>query len=87
MHFGLMNAPSAFQKMMDGILQSLKFAMVHVDEVVSFSKNVDENVGHCKEVSEKTKEENMQIKVTKCSFAQSEVNLLGHVINATRVQV
>lgn len=46
MPFGLMNAPSTFQRMMDGLLGGLQFAKVYLDDVVVFSKTMAAHMEH-----------------------------------------
>lgn len=36
MNFGLMNAPSKFQRMMDQILSGIQFASVYLDNVIVY---------------------------------------------------
>lgn len=87
MPFGLMNAPSTFQRIMNGVLRGLPFATVYVDDVVIFSEILEEHLVHCREVFARIKAANWKVKVTKCSFAQSEIKLLGHVINSASIKV
>lgn len=82
-----MNAPSKFQKMIDGVLQGSPFAIDYSDDFIIFSKSIVEHVGHCKEVCERIKKEKLKINVTKCVFAKSELNLLAHVVNAVGVKL
>ena len=44
MPFGLMNAPSTSQRMMDKIVRGLPFVRVHLDDVVVFSKTLEEHL-------------------------------------------
>ena len=46
MPFGLMNVPSTFQRMMDTIVLGLKFVLVYLDDVVVFSKTLEEHLRH-----------------------------------------
>ena len=44
--FGLKNAPSEFQKMMDQVLSSLSFAWCYIDDVIIFSRTPYEHGRH-----------------------------------------
>lgn len=83
MPFGLVNAPGTFHRMMDEVLRGLPFPMGYVDNVLIFSDTLE----HCRQVFERIKEARLKLKVTKLSFAQSEVKLLGRLVNDTGVKV
>ena len=47
MPFGLTNAPSEFQKIMNDIFNPFQdFSIVYVDDVLSFSQNIDQHFKH-----------------------------------------
>ena len=47
MPFGLKNAPSEFQKIMNEIFNSFnKFYIVYIDDVLTFSKSIEEHWKH-----------------------------------------
>ena len=52
MPFGLRNAPATFQRALDIILSSVKwqFCIVYIDDVIIFSKSVDEHLDHIDQV-------------------------------------
>ena len=57
MPFGLVNAPSTLQRIMDDILREYlwKFVVVYMDDVIVFSKNLAEHVQHLSLVKDKIK--------------------------------
>ena len=81
--FGLANAPSAFQRTMDFVLSDLigVSALVYVDDIVVFSPDLDTHAGHLREVFERLERHGLRLKASKCTFAQDEVKLLGHIIS------
>ena len=87
MPFGLMNAPSIFQRMMDLIFRNCPFVRVYLDDVVFFSADLKEHVEHLSAVFATSAKHGLKLKVSKCSFAHSKIKLLGHVIDADGIAV
>lgn len=82
MPFGLMNAPSTFQRMMGQVLADLPFVRVYLDDVILFSKSVEDHLEHFKTVMEPIATHGLKIKIIKCFFAKNEVDILGHIVDA-----
>ncbi|KAL3324262.1 hypothetical protein AABB24_038445 [Solanum stoloniferum] len=57
-----------------------KFALVFFDDILVYSLTVNDNVQHLKVVFEILRQHSLYAKRTKCSFGQSQVEYLGHVI-------
>jgi hypothetical protein len=83
MPFGLTNAPATFQCAMNAILQPFlrKFVMVFLDDILVYSSYMAEHLGHLRLVFTKLREHQFFLKKKKCSFAQPELQYLGHVIS------
>ena len=79
--FGLKTLPSHFQRVMAMLLRDLDYARVFIDDVVVFSKTMEEHAVHLKEVIRRLTEAQLILNVDKCHFARLEVNLLGFRIN------
>ena len=82
MPFGLKNAPSTFQRVMDEVLKDLqnKICMVFMDDVIVFSTGLTEHIQNLKLVFKKLREANLKIQLDKCEFLRREVEFLGHVV-------
>ncbi|KAL7306691.1 hypothetical protein TKK_0001364 [Trichogramma kaykai] len=80
--FGLKNAPASFQRMMDKILMKYlyKFCFVYVDDIVIFSKSLQEHLQHIKLIFEELKQFNLKMQLDKSEFLRKEVPFLGHII-------
>ena len=80
--FGLTNAPSTFERLMDIVLNRLtwKIALIYIDDIIVFSKSFDEHLHHLEIVFQRLREAGIKLKPSKCDFGKSEVNFLGHVI-------
>ena len=82
MPFGLKNAPATFQRMIDNVLRDYQYktCFVYKDEIVIFSKSLQDHIIHLQQIFQKLKETNLKIQLDKSEFLRKEVNFLGHVI-------
>ena len=87
MPFGLSNAPSTFQRLMETTLRDLnwKSCLIYLDDVIVFSHTFEEHLNHLAQVFDRLREANLRLKPSKCSFGRQEVNYLGHVISANGI--
>ncbi|KAL5475685.1 hypothetical protein EMCRGX_G025531 [Ephydatia muelleri] len=88
MPFGLMNSPAVFQRLMQQVLAGLnpaegpEFVSVYIDDILIFSANLEDHIGHLKLVLERITQANLKLKPSKCHFIRKEVEYLGHVITS-----
>lgn len=82
MPFGLANAPASFQREMNRILLPLigECLFVYIDDIVVYSKNLEDHIKHLKKVFEIFTKYNLSINLQKCKFFKEEVEVLGHVL-------
>lgn len=82
MPYGLKNSPRTFQRVMDNVLKEYlnKFLFVYLDDIVVFSKSLDEHIQHLTLVFKRLREYNLKAQLHKCEFLRKEVEYLGHVI-------
>ncbi|CAM4698892.1 unnamed protein product [Lepidochelys kempii] len=84
--FGLRNAPSTFQKLVDGLLVGLgEYAVAYLDSVVIFSDSWAEHLEHLKKkkkkkVLELIREAGLTVKAKKCQIGLNRVTYLGHQV-------
>lgn len=88
MPFGLSTAPATFVKLIDLVLNELRYKSVimYIDDLVIFSRSVEEHLIHLEQVFERLKKANLQLKQTKCRFAQKEIQFLGYSISAAGIK-
>ena len=79
---GLTNSGASFQRLMGHILRGLeyRFALIYIDDIVIFSKSVEEHLSHLEEVFKRLREANVKLNTKKCRFVKQKVEYLGHVV-------
>jgi len=87
MSFGLTGAPGTFQGAMNTTLSPClgKFVIVFFDDVLIYSKTLEQHLHHLRCVFELLAKDQWHLKISKCSFAQTSISYLGHVISAAGV--
>ena len=80
MPFGLCNAPTTFQRLMQNCLGELNmtYCLIYLDDVIVFSKIEEEHLKHLHIVFDCFQEHNLRLKPTKCKFFCNEINYLVH---------
>ncbi|GBG85719.1 hypothetical protein CBR_g40447 [Chara braunii] len=86
--FGLTNAPATFQRCMNDFFRPWldKFVVVYLDDILVFSRTLEEHQGHLRQVLEKLREANFKINAKKCDWAKTQVLYLGHVLDGDNVK-
>ncbi|XP_042012417.1 uncharacterized protein LOC121760890 [Salvia splendens] len=82
MPFGLTNAPSTFQAAMNAIFRPLlrQSVIVFFDDILIYSPSMPAHARHIHEVLSILKAHHFFVKLSKCTFACSTVEYLGHLI-------
>ncbi|GAU44853.1 hypothetical protein TSUD_112270 [Trifolium subterraneum] len=83
MPFGLCNAPATFQATLNNVFRPLlrKTVIVFFDDILVYSDSEDSHVTHLTQVFELLHQHQFFVKLAKCSFGQTEVSYLGHVVS------
>ena len=81
--FGLKNAPMAFQRLMDDIMAPChNFSFTYIDDIIIYSKSMEEHMQHLFEVLFQLNKFGLHINREKCKFAAEEVQYLGHILSS-----
>jgi hypothetical protein len=85
--FGLTNPPATFQSMMNNIFAPLlcKGVLVFMDDILIYSPTLEQHQAHLREVLQILRAHKLTLKQSKCSFAQQNLEYLGHVIGTNGV--
>ena len=86
--FGLKNAPAAYQRCMETILDGLNYNIceVYLDDVIVYSTTFEEHVKNLQTVLQRMQEHGLKLKASKCHLFQSEVPLFGEDHHIGRLQ-
>ncbi|KAG1340890.1 hypothetical protein G6F62_005262 [Rhizopus arrhizus] len=80
---GMKNAPAAFQSLMDKVLGSFhySFAFAYQDDIIVYSRTVEEHKQHLCQVLTQLEAANLSIKLSKSQFILDSVEYLGFTVS------
>jgi hypothetical protein len=89
MPFGLCNAPSTFQSLINHVFCPFlhHFVLVFFDYILIYSKTWTTHLDHVDRVVYLLSQHQIFIKQSKCPFGSSKVKYLGHIIGKASVRV
>ena len=89
MPFGLTNAPATFCMLMNKVLQPFldHFMIVYLDDIVVYSTMLKNHAQHLRQVFQILRNNELFLKLEKCSFAQQEVEFHGHKISDEKLKM
>jgi hypothetical protein len=89
MSFGLTNAPAYFMNLMNKVfMEELdKFVVVFIDDILVYSKSVEEHEQHLRVLLGKLRAHKLYAKFSKCKFWLEKISFLGHILTGEGVAI
>ena len=83
MHFGLANAPSIFECLMDGVLKNLAWEehLVYLDDIISFGTTFEQELTGLTRILDRLQTAKLKLKPSKGNLFQTGVDFLGHHVS------
>lgn len=83
MPFGLCNAPSSFERLMDIVLKGYQWerCLYYLDDVIIFGPTFEKAMENLELVFDRFRRANLKLKPQKCFLFQHQVLYLGHVVS------
>jgi len=83
MPFGLCNAPSSFQRLMDIVLTGLNYeiCLAYLDDIILYSNDLASHMERLERLLFRLREANLKLKPSKCSLLQKQVHFLGFTVS------
>ena len=81
--FGLCNAPSCFEALMEKVLAGLqwKTCLLYLDDIICHGSTFDQAMSRLEEVLERLRAANLKLGPNKCHLFQTSVTYLGHKVS------
>ena len=89
MPFGLTNAPATCQELVNNVLRAHldRTVVAYLDDILVYSRTLEEHIQHVKEVLECLKQADLQLKPEKCEWHKEEVEFLGYIVGRHGVKM
>ena len=81
MPFGLCNAPSSYQRLIDQVLKEVPCSLPYIDDTLTHSHTFDEHIHDIKQTLECYRKANLQLRRDKCHFGYRKIEFLGHLLS------
>jgi hypothetical protein len=90
MPFGIKNAPSHFQRMMDIEFRKEldeKWVIIYIDDIIIMSNTWEEHLTRISRILQIVVKMNMKISLKKCNFGFNQIKALGHVVSGIAIGI
>ncbi|XP_073809789.1 uncharacterized protein [Danio rerio] len=86
MAFGMKNAPSTFQRLVNTVLAGVPNCEAYLDDVVLYSSTWQEHMSLLRQVFNRLAEAKLTVNLAKCEFGKATIDYLGKVIGNGEVR-
>ena len=89
MPFGLCNALSTFQSLINPLLNPYlrKFVLIFFDDILIYNLTWEKHLQHVDLLLQLLRKHKLFVKLSKCSFGMEKVEYLGHIVEREGVKV
>ena len=89
MPFGLANAPSHFQSIVNTVFRDVigVFVVIYLDDFLIFSRSMEEHQDHVRVILQRLRENRFFAKLSKCQFHTTTCEFLGYVITPEGIKM
>jgi hypothetical protein len=87
--FGLTNAPATLQAYMNNVLREQldKYVVVYMDDILIYSRTLEEHVEHVRTILKVLKKHNLRLKPSKSEFHKQRVEFVGLIVSYNGLEV
>ena len=84
--YQLTQAPAYFQRVVHEVIEGLTFAYGYLDDILVFSKSIEEHFHHFKIIFKRLKKFKLKLSYEKCAFLKSQVQYLVHLLSGAGIE-
>jgi RNase H-like domain found in reverse transcriptase/Reverse transcriptase (RNA-dependent DNA polymerase) len=85
--YGIKHIPSHFQRFITHLFQDMPYVYPYIDNIVFASKTWEEHEEHAKAIIDRLTSVDLTIKATSVNLGNSEIRILGHLIDASGIKL
>ena len=84
--FGLSQAPSYFQRLINKVIKGLPFAFGYLDDVLIHSPDIETHLQHMRIFFQRLREADLMLEDSKCNYFKAHVQYLGHLVSGKGIR-
>ena len=84
--FGLAQALTYFQELVNKVLKDSPFTIAYLDDIIIYSKTAEEDLDHLQHILHKLYIAELTMELRRCHFFAKEIQYLGHVLSTNDIK-